>query len=1254
MGGATSRHTGLGYQGGKSSRQAVDFDLPTSTKSSSNGKDCNDAESSSSLRRATEMLQLSHRARLGTQPGFICSSCRHLLSQPQRQQLQLTTCTTLPPSAAGVGIAPLPSSAIIPNQSSRCGRDLFRISRPFSTTNRRCENQKDETSVATADTHDEVPSKDTAGGEGEKGEPSMDATRSFPGFTEATRELIALMDETPPNLPQVDIAWKKVEDRYVEEIAHVDRKEAKLTVRRMQRLARRYRKMKNRVPGVEAQVVKALQDENEASRQGVEGEEKESNKESVNTSKSARRRRRKAASRQDQKQARILKLREKRQASQNEQSADTTKPPKKRGRKSTSNRLFEGVEPSSVSSSDLQLEPIKKKQPPVPRLWYGLNRVLFNPGVYHLQDPRTRVYNFDPYLARIMPIKEFDFGALKKFITSSQDTTLIAMAAEHGRKYTGSTSSMTAMLSHFHFLLSAWRPILPLMQSRFFEPTGKKMGRVLSTPSAAFLHYKDGVYAIDADKEFDTATILSQLGHSMEKLLTVSKKEFEKYNKRNSAHLSKKHKKSQDTYAYTALGDFLMRSQLDAYDPRLPGTGTFDLKTRAVASIRYLPRNIKPGLGYEIRNRFGQWESYEREYFDLIKNAFMKYSLQVRIGRMDGCFVAYHNTERIFGFHYIPLSEMDQAIHGTPNPALGDQEFKLSVHLLNQVLEKATKKYPKRSLRLHVETRPTNPPVMYIFAEPVTQEQIAKVQESNRKQMEEFEREMMGLQEEIEKAETAPSEIEDEADEVDVEGEPYRGDKTDVAAWEDMMDKVEEVLEDEEQGLTAIRESIESALLESGLIGDCDSKKSRRYIHALVEALTSDEDAKPATSKSQTSPSSTHAEPSVSSPAVTDDVEDPLDPESQASGMSGEIVVTDEASIKSLILRLASQLKAKHPAQKPQGSEQVAEQDVSEDTLRLQKFMGILSELVAKDQTPDELATEEKKAVVEEQKMDEKTPAEELIGMILTVKNKVNDEYVERPNGLHPAAKWEVEYVIEEMDDERAQTLYRQVRKRRRAVLGPDSGPMNTAFQKTLIKYARRGRRFRQTETRVARTQPVHVYGMNGGQPFTWSSVFDQPAFKSLSGKKLPIEHLTYKTLVPAGSKPGQKWEDTEARERWAKWMKTRAIHVPVFDITSAYWENDPDEEKQRVQYWEAQRQKSGLEGKIRALELKYGFNAEKAPAPRSREAVKEVEAGRKVREALETGGEMLGLSLNDLPPEEGEEEAEKEEDGKKVLSKDD
>ena len=47
-----------------------------------------------------------------------------------------------------------------------------------------------------------------------------------------------------------------------------------------------------------------------------------------------------------------------------------------------------------------------------------------------------------------------------------------------------------------------------------------------------------------------------------------------------------------------------------------------------------------------------------------MRAAFLKYSFQARIGNMDGIFVAYHNTARIFGFQYLPLEEMDERLYG--------------------------------------------------------------------------------------------------------------------------------------------------------------------------------------------------------------------------------------------------------------------------------------------------------------------------------------------------------------------------------------------------------------------------------------------------------------------------------------------------------------------------------------------------------------------------------------------------------------
>jgi hypothetical protein len=399
----------------------------------------------------------------------------------------------------------------------------------------------------------------------------------------------------------------------------------------------------------------------------------------------------------------------------------------------------------TVKAEDLAITPVDENVVPVPGLSHDLSRVLFNPGVYQLQDARSRVYNFDPYLQHIMPVTEFDFNALKDYITSSKDDTLSKIASQRRRKYVGSSSSMTGMLVHFHFLLSHWREINLNTLSRGFPEKLTSFTAIQRAPSAIFLRYKDGHYAIDADKEHDSANILMSLGRSLEKLFTLEKDEFERYRKSNQTQFSEEERSAPESYHYSEMGNFLMRSQLDAHDPRLPGTGMFDLKTRAVVSIRMNTSRHEDGLGYQIKERFGGWESYEREFFDMIRSAFLKYSLQVRMGRMDGIFVAFHNVERIFGFQYVSLPELDLHLHGQSDTVLGDQEFKISLALLDEVFERATKKYPGQSLRFHFETRNTATPFMYIFAEPVSEEEIRKIQESKKGEIAEFEKRLFGM-----------------------------------------------------------------------------------------------------------------------------------------------------------------------------------------------------------------------------------------------------------------------------------------------------------------------------------------------------------------------------------------------------------------------------------------------------------------------------------------------------------------------------
>ena len=112
-----------------------------------------------------------------------------------------------------------------------------------------------------------------------------------------------------------------------------------------------------------------------------------------------------------------------------------------------------------------------------------------------------------------------------------------------------------------------------------------------------------------------------------------------------------------------------------------------------------------------IRTLQGPLESFEKEYFDLIRSAFLKYryvivllsplrftdvfhSMQVRIGNMDGVVVAYHNTARIFGFQYVSLEEMDMCLFGAKNR--GDRVFKKCVGLLEEVADEIVRTFPEQ------------------------------------------------------------------------------------------------------------------------------------------------------------------------------------------------------------------------------------------------------------------------------------------------------------------------------------------------------------------------------------------------------------------------------------------------------------------------------------------------------------------------------------------------------------------------------
>lgn len=306
------------------------------------------------------------------------------------------------------------------------------------------------------------------------------------------------------------------------------------------------------------------------------------------------------------------------------------------------------------------------RRPDVPRLSHNLKSVLFRPGVHFLKDPRTKTYNFSAYLENIVRYENFDFDKVQPFISVPKDKVLLKMAKKHNLSYYSSTSSMTPILTKFYLLLNNYNT---KECSRFEFPRFNRTvldlpASVIVLPKGKNSHTGKSVFSVSSDKSGDTEILLSAMGHCLEAFLTTTEQEFKNYLLDNPESLKEAVMNEQNAYSYISCGNLLMRSQLDCYQDGLPGTGTFDLKTRAVCAIRQDRLSDAANNTYQIWRQQGPWESFSREFDDLIKTgALLKYAFQARIGQMDGIFVAYHNIRKFFGFQYLPLEEIDRVFY---------------------------------------------------------------------------------------------------------------------------------------------------------------------------------------------------------------------------------------------------------------------------------------------------------------------------------------------------------------------------------------------------------------------------------------------------------------------------------------------------------------------------------------------------------------------------------------------------------------
>lgn len=79
---------------------------------------------------------------------------------------------------------------------------------------------------------------------------------------------------------------------------------------------------------------------------------------------------------------------------------------------------------------------------------------------------------------------------------------------------------------------------------------------------------------------------------------------------------------------------------------------------------------------------------------------------------MDGVFVAYHNTARMFGFQYVPIAEMEQRLYGPGHPDRGARIFEKCIGLLEAISNEIVACFPKQ-VSWHAL------PFLYYYSSPV-------------------------------------------------------------------------------------------------------------------------------------------------------------------------------------------------------------------------------------------------------------------------------------------------------------------------------------------------------------------------------------------------------------------------------------------------------------------------------------------------------------------------------------------------------
>lgn len=351
--------------------------------------------------------------------------------------------------------------------------------------------------------------------------------------------------------------------------------------------------------------------------------------------------------------------------------------------------------------SDFAFTAIPHEFSPPPTLKHGLDRLVRTDGIYTI-DTISKAIGSD-FLRTIAAPSPEVLARFPEYTPPSRDKNLLSAAKANNVRYVTGSSSITDELMHIYFLLSNFKtPDLTGLGKNYDSRWMMYMSAYRKPTTFMLRKLASGLYAVDGDSGLVPAMNqdLSEMGVVLEALLTTDEATYRRIidpkttmpKEEMEAILSGGH-----SHKMRKVGNMVVRSQIDCESTATNGEKfVFEIKTRATAPIRYDVKNLNLYLDYQIKHRSGVVESFEREYFDLIRSILIKYYFQVKMGHMDGAFLCYHNTRDIFGFQYISLEEIEKRVFGCKEFA--ETVFKTTLQIHQMIMDEALKLFPDREM----------------------------------------------------------------------------------------------------------------------------------------------------------------------------------------------------------------------------------------------------------------------------------------------------------------------------------------------------------------------------------------------------------------------------------------------------------------------------------------------------------------------------------------------------------------------------